>query len=180
MSYEEEELIDVRDANGMATGIRKTKSDVHRDGDWHRAVHVWIVTPSRQLLLQRRAATKENHPGMLDVSAAGHISAGELAWDAAIRETGEEIGIAITRAELQQIARLREEHLLNGGRYVDREIHEIFVVIRSVDTATLTLQESEVDSVQLVDVETFREMVARQQPDLVPHWEEYDLLLDRI
>ena len=52
--------------------------DVHRDGDYHRAVHVWIYSEStHELLLQKRADCKESWPGQWDISSAGHISAGD-------------------------------------------------------------------------------------------------------
>ncbi|KAL0327689.1 UNVERIFIED_CONTAM: Nudix hydrolase 3, partial [Sesamum angustifolium] len=52
--------------------------EVHRDGDYHRAVHVWIVVESTQeVLLQRRSDCKDSWPGVWDISSAGHISAGD-------------------------------------------------------------------------------------------------------
>ena len=39
----EEEEFDVLDARGWLTGRTKARSAVHRDGDWHAAVHVWIL-----------------------------------------------------------------------------------------------------------------------------------------
>ena len=54
------------------------RGDVHRDGDYHRAVHVWIFAEStRELLLQRRASCKDSWPDLWDISSAGHISAGD-------------------------------------------------------------------------------------------------------
>lgn len=54
------------------------RRDVHRDGDYHRAVHVWIYAESTQeLLLQQRADCKDSWPGLWDISSAGHISAGD-------------------------------------------------------------------------------------------------------
>jgi isopentenyldiphosphate isomerase len=56
----------------------KFRGEVHRDGDYHRAVHVWIYSESTQeLLLQRRADCKDSWPGQWDISSAGHISAGD-------------------------------------------------------------------------------------------------------
>jgi len=81
------ELIDVLTAEGAPVGIAKTKAEVHRDGDWHRAAHVWIVASDGRLLLQRRSLRKENYPSLWDVSAAGHLSAGETSKECAVRET---------------------------------------------------------------------------------------------
>ena len=164
------EEIDVLDAEGAPAGVVKSKPDVHRDGDWHRSVHVWIVTPDRRVLIQQRSLRKENHPGLWDVSAAGHISAGESPVETAVREVEEELGLRIEPRELQHVATLRESHVLNGGRYLDNEFHEIFVVRRDVELASLRLQESEVGDVALVSPDEMRDY------EMVPHPEEYRAL----
>lgn len=54
------------------------RRDVHKDGDYHRSVHVWIFAEKTQeLLLQLRAECKDSWPGYWDISSAGHISAGD-------------------------------------------------------------------------------------------------------
>ena len=35
--------LDVITANGKPTGRVKPRAEVHRDGDWHRAIHVWVA-----------------------------------------------------------------------------------------------------------------------------------------
>lgn len=169
------ERIDVLDPiSGEPTGRTKPKADAHRDGDWHRAAHVWIITPDRRVLLQKRALAKENHPGVWDVSAAGHVSAGENAIEAAVRETEEELGLGIGPGELEPIGITRESHTLNNGTYLDNEIHEIFVVERDIDLTSLRFQPGEVDGAQLVTFEQLRKMIERGE--LVDHPHEYDLL----
>jgi isopentenyldiphosphate isomerase len=164
------EMIDVLDAGGSPTGRTKPKPHIHRDGDLHRSVHVWIIASDDRILVQRRAAVKENNPGSWDVSCAGHISAGESAIDAAIREAEEELGMALEPDELQHVATLRERSVLNGGTYIDNEIHEIFIVRRDVDVSALRLQEEEVGDVRLV---TWKEFALLER---VAHEEEYALV----
>ena len=163
------ELIDVLTASGQPTGIRKPKTDIHRDGDWHRAAHVWIVAPDGRVLVQRRSHRKENNPGLWDVSAAGHLSAGESAIDAAVRETQEEIGLLLPPNELKQLATLRQSCVLHEGAYLDNEIHEIFLVRRDVDVRSLRLDPEEV-----AEVKWIREL--RPDDTFVPHGEEYALV----
>ena len=163
------ELIDVLTPDGHASGIIKPKPDVHRDGDWHRCAHVWFVASDGRLLLQRRALVKENWPGLWDISVAGHISAGETAVEAAIRETFEEIGLVIAASELVHIGTLRYTTRLRDD-YIENEFHEVHIVRRDIDLATLTLDPLEVAEVRWVepgDLERF---------ELVPHEEEYALL----
>ena len=169
------ELIDVLTPDGAPTGIRKSKAEVHRDGDWHRAAHVWIITPDGKVLWQRRSRRKENYPGLWDVSAAWHLSAGETAIDAAIREVGEELGLRITAEELEPVATTREQCVLNGGTYIDNEIHEIFFVRRDVQIDELKLQPDEVDGAILLEVPQFPTI-----DDLVPHGEEYAIVTKRL
>lgn len=37
------EYFDLLDENGNKTGKTKLRNEVHRDGDWHKAVHIWII-----------------------------------------------------------------------------------------------------------------------------------------
>lgn len=176
----DDEMIDVCTPEGLLTGRRKSKSAVHRDGDWHISVHIWILTPENQLLLQRRADDKENYPGLWDVSVAGHISAGETALEAGVREAAEEIGIDLGNDRFDSVARIAEEVVLRDGRYRDNEIHEIFLVRRAIDSAALVLQAEEVAAVRLVAVQELAGMAARMDRALVPHWREYDALIARL
>lgn len=60
------------------------RSAVHRDGDYHRAVHVWIFAENtQQLLLQKRTDFKDSWPGLWDISSAGHVSAGDTSLNTA-------------------------------------------------------------------------------------------------
>jgi isopentenyl-diphosphate Delta-isomerase len=162
--------IDVLTSDGHPTDTVKPKRDVHRDGDWHRAAHLWIATHDDRVLLQRRALVKESWPGLWDISVAGHVDAGESAIDAAIREAFEELGLRFEPHELTHIGTLRYEAVLEGGAYLENEFHEVYFVRRDVDPAALTLDPAEVAEAALVsrdELETY---------DLVPHPESYALL----
>ncbi|HSP35887.1 MAG TPA: NUDIX domain-containing protein [Thermoanaerobaculia bacterium] len=164
------ELIDVLTSDGAPTGITKPKALAHRDGDLHRSVHVWLIASDGRVLVQLRSHRKENHPGLWDVSCAGHLSAGESAIDAAIREADEELGLELQPNELRHIATLRERSVLNRGTYIENEIHEIYVDVRDVDLSALDLQREEVDDARLVTWDEFASL------DRVPHDEEYALV----
>lgn len=164
------ELLDVLTPDGILTGRTKDKAAVHRDGDWHRAAHLWLVTHDNQVLLQRRASVKENWPDLWDVSVAGHISAGESAIDAVIREAREELGLTLAAADLTHLGTLRWHAVLNDGAYIENEFHEVFLATRNLDLAQLVLDPREVAAVTLVQPEEI------ERYDVVPHDEEYALL----
>src|SRR5690348_12391671 len=100
-----QELFDVVLADGTATGRMKARAYVHRDGDWHRAVHVWVAGIDRGvpfLLFQRRGLGKDIWPGRLDATVGGHFRAGE-GLGQALREVEEEIGISVALPSLRRL-----------------------------------------------------------------------------
>ncbi|MBK9180384.1 MAG: NUDIX domain-containing protein [Acidimicrobiales bacterium] len=95
------ECIDVYDDLGRWLGT-KDRAAAHADGDWHRTFHCWVVArrpAGGTVVLQRRSTTKRAFPDLLDVSAAGHLTAGESPADG-IRELHEELGIRAEPAAL--------------------------------------------------------------------------------
>ncbi|KAL1141728.1 hypothetical protein V6Z11_A11G049400 [Gossypium hirsutum] len=79
--------------------------DVHRDGDYHKAVHVWIFTESTQeLLLQKRTDCKDSWPGLWDISSAGHISAGDSSLITAQYKENNEARSLILQKQLRRYA----------------------------------------------------------------------------
>jgi isopentenyldiphosphate isomerase len=123
------EPLEVYDASGAPTGVAKPRGDVHRDGDWHLAFFCWIVRAARdglELVLQRRAATKDVWPGRFDASAAGHVRFGETTAEAA-REIDEELGLDVDVRDLEALPRHRQEHRHENG-LVDRELHDVHLL----------------------------------------------------
>lgn len=58
-----------------------------------RVVLVLLHDQNGRLYLQRRGQQKSSYPGLWDVSASGHVRAGEAREDAARRELYEELGV---------------------------------------------------------------------------------------
>ena len=101
------EYLDICDSEGNLTGERKTKKEAHALGLWHKAAHIWIINSKHEILIQRRSPFINSHPNMWDISAAGHISAGEDSITSAIRETKEELGLQITLEDMVLIGEVK-------------------------------------------------------------------------
>jgi len=76
---------------------RKPRSEVHRLGLLHRAVHVLVFNSRGQIFLQKRSMKKDRQPGLWDSSASGHVDSGEDYDATAIREVREEIGLRLPK-----------------------------------------------------------------------------------
>jgi isopentenyldiphosphate isomerase len=59
----------------------------------HRAVHVLVFNRKGEIFLQKRSMKKDNHPGVWDSSASGHVDSGETYDACSLRELREEIGL---------------------------------------------------------------------------------------
>ncbi|MGH2557510.1 MAG: NUDIX hydrolase [Thermomicrobiales bacterium] len=123
-----DELFDVLSADGAPTGEVKARALVHRDGDWHRAVHVWVAgvdDGGSFILLQRRSLEKDTWPGWLDVTVGGHYRSGE-GLDQALREIEEEIGVTPSAEELRPLGVRRAVSERETG-VLDRELQDVFL-----------------------------------------------------
>jgi isopentenyldiphosphate isomerase len=90
-----EEIFDVVDEQDQVVGQRP-RSEVHRLGFMHRAVHVLVFNSKGDVFLQKRSMTKDRQPGLWDSSASGHLDTGESYDACAVREVREEIGLSLS------------------------------------------------------------------------------------
>jgi 16S rRNA (adenine1518-N6/adenine1519-N6)-dimethyltransferase len=97
------EIFDVVDEADTVIG-QATRAEVHQRDLLHRAVHIFAYNKRGELLLQKRSALKDRHPGKWDSSVSGHLDAGESYEAAARREMDEEMGIR--DGEIEEIARI--------------------------------------------------------------------------
>jgi isopentenyl-diphosphate delta-isomerase type 1 len=88
------EIFDVVNERDEVVG-RQPRSEVHRLGLMHRAVHVLVFNARGQVFLQKRSMAKDRQPGLWDSSASGHVESGEDYDACAVREPREEIGLKL-------------------------------------------------------------------------------------
>jgi isopentenyl-diphosphate delta-isomerase len=96
----EQQLVELVDIAGGASGTA-TVTDAHRaPGRLHRAFSVLLVGPDGRLLLQQRAAAKTRFALRWANTCCGHPGPGEPVVDAAARRLGEELGVSTPLQEV--------------------------------------------------------------------------------
>ena len=102
----------VEEIDRLGTVVRLvSRARMRAEGLRHRSVFVAVTSENGQLLVHRRADTKDVWPGWRDVAVGGVCAPGET-WDAAAtRELGEELGLEGTATTF-----------LASGAYEDRDV----------------------------------------------------------
>lgn len=184
------EIFDIVDREGNPTGETVERSLAHAEGIRHRTAHVWIVRKEKgvcQVLLQKRAMTKDSFPGCYDTSSAGHITAGDEPLISARRELSEELGIHASEEELQFVSTfdILFQKEFHGKLFKDDEIAFLYIYSKPVDMDQIRIQEEELDGVEWFDVDYLERAIASKDdsfcvpPDgfaIVKKWCEEKLL----
>lgn len=180
------EFFDIMDDKGVPTGQIKERTLVHQKGDIHGTSHVWIGRTSKdnfsgvELLLQKRSAEKDSHPGCYDTSSAGHIPAGQGYLESALRELQEELGLTAAPDDLTCIS-LHEgdsQAQFYGKPFNNHEISKVYVYQKPLDIKQLTLQKEEVESVCWMDAEIVMERLKAGDKKFCMYLDEVEMVVE--
>lgn len=153
-----DELLDAFDDGLRLTGPT-SRAVVHRDGLWHQVFHCLIVrtAPPARVLLQRRPQSTRSFAGLLDLSATGHLLAGEDPRDG-VRELTEELGVVAAPADLVPLGR----RLLvdDSGEGRNREIVNAFLLPLDTPLEDFDLDGCDVAGLVEIDVAALLTMLA--------------------
>ena len=86
------EMVELIDPAGNVLGL-VTRQQMRAESLWHRSVFVAVVSHTGQLLVHKRAETKDVWPGSWDVCVGGVMAPGEEWEQGAVRELREELGL---------------------------------------------------------------------------------------
>lgn len=172
------EMVEELLLSGEKTGRVVSRNEAHSKGLWHRTVHVWVHNRLGDLLLQKRASTKESHPDLWDISCAGHISAGDGSDAAAVREMREELGISIDANELHHLFSLPQQCVCGNNSFIDNEITDVYLCMIPIEPENITIAVEEVADIRFYPVNSLKKELVENSSVFVPHDEEYHRLFE--
>ncbi len=168
------EYFDILTPEGILTGETASRDYVHKNGLWHRSVHVWIYDErSKQILLQKRSLDKESYPGLLDVSSSGHVDAREDIIAAAIRETKEEVGILLNEKDLEFVNEQIQRTIDFENEFFTNEFNYIYLAQGEFDQGIIHFDREEIESVMWVSLEEMDNLFLNHLDDLSINWNEW-------
>jgi isopentenyldiphosphate isomerase len=145
------ELLDVYTQEHKLTGRTTLRNDPKLGKeDRLLVVHICIFNAEGKMLIQQRQSWKKHHANCWDISAGGFARSGEDAVSAALRETHEELGLTISKDDLDFAFTVNFFYVLDDFFTVqNKEIH----------IAQLTLQQEEVADVRWASLEDILKML---------------------
>lgn len=149
---DKEELLMVLDENGNSTNKLEKRSVIHDKELWHNEVALWVINPkTKQVLMQRRSPNKRINPNKLGI-CAGHVVGNETIEEALRKEASEEIGLDITKFNVQPLA-IRKRFEKNNYNYSYN-----YYILAEIPLSDFTIQKEELTELIYMDYQKLKEI----------------------
>lgn len=122
-----------------------SRKEIHEKGLLHREVHVWLYTPNGQIVFQKRSATKDTYPNLLDASVGGHIEVGQTPEQAALAELEEETGIKATASDIKFIKKEHTKSFDQQTKMTNNVIRHIYAYNIGSESIDLMVEKGEAE-----------------------------------
>ena len=172
------ETVEILTGSGERTGSIVSRNEVHGKGLWHGTVHIWIRDINGDLLFQKRALSKKSHPGLWDISCAGHISAGDTSCGAAVREMMEELGIKADTQYLRPLFTVKQQYINSDNTLIDNEITDVYLYGVPIRLQEILVDAGEVAGICFFPSNILKSSKLKDRKTFVQHDEEYVQLSD--
>ena len=150
------ELLDVVDADGNKIAVMD-RDTVHEKNLLHYEVYCMIINDKKEVLLQKRSATKKLNPNIYAITA-GHVDAGEDFETAIIIDVKKEELKKYTDNEVK----IRERN---------SNISVYYYIKRNIKEEEFKIQEEELSEVKWFRIDDIIEMIKSGSPLIV--WKEH-------
>ena len=175
------EFLDVMNNKNNPLGIIKSRKEIHKDGDWHKASHVWILNEKNQILCQKRSHNKEWFPDRWDMTFGGHVRAGESYESAAITELSEELGISVKVNDLEFLMDFVIDKKDVRKWTLNREFLKVYFLRTKKAVSEFKIQKTEISEMRYFDIIKLKTLLnKRSEIKFIPENEYYLLVLNKI
>lgn len=164
------EIWDLYDEKGNRTGQTMERGENVPRGLYHLGADAWIMNSRGELLVQRRALTKESYPGMWAMTGGSALK-GENSQKAIIREVKEEIGLILKKEELELVRKFRTTKTYIYTYFIKKDIENI---------NELKLQKDEVMDLKWASLSEIEKMV-EEGNFIKSRWDEVkDIMYEKL
>ena len=177
-----EEKLNYFDSNGNKQGTVDREEGIEKCL-LLEAVQIRIINPdTKEVLMQQRSFDKENDPGMIDVSASGHVRHDETPTQALIREGKEEVGTYAFEKLIPSIKKLMDfeidfSKVGRKGKYITHE----YIAFSNQKLENYVKQDDEVKKLFFMKYDDVKEMIIEKDKNMrIPYNDDTKKLLSLI
>ena len=146
LPYIQDEIYDVVDKMDQVIG-QATRREIHQKKLLHRSIHILVFNYQNEVFLQKRSMSKDENPGLWDISSAGHVDSGETYDECAHRELLEELGIKAILNPLEKIEACQKTY------------HEHVQIYTCRTNATIKINLDEISEGKYFDLEVLKSKI---------------------
>lgn len=179
------EFLDELNEDGTKTGRQVPRDYAHGHGVLHATSQIYIYRYRNgrlEILLQRRSENKDSFPGKLDISCAGHVSAGLSYDEAAIKELSEELGLSVNSDSLKKIGvfRTSKKAEFYGRPFLDEQLSAVYITELYVEATDISFQKEEISEVVWMRADEISERLKRGSEEFCINYERFLKVLSAI
>lgn len=162
-----DEELNYYDENGKKLGIINRHQAIEQ-GLLIESAQIWIINPkTKEVLMQKRSKNKQNDPGMIDVSASGHVKPEETPMQAIIREGKEEVGKKAFEKLIPTIKKLigfEIDFSKEGrkGRYINYE----YIAFSTAELEEYEKQDEEVEKLFFMNYYNVKKLIENKDKNI--------------
>ena len=149
LPHVQDEIYDVVDKMDKVIG-QATRREIHQKNLLHRSIHILVFNYQNEVFLQKRSMSKDENPGLWDISSAGHVDSGETYDECAHRELWEELGIKAILKPLEKIEACQKTY------------HEHVQIYICKTNATININLDEISEGTYFDLEVLKSKIKKK------------------
>lgn len=172
------ELLDVVDENNNLIGKVEDRETIHQKGLYHREVGIWIMNEKGEILVQKRSANKKQAPNKWGITA-GHVDAGQEPSDVVIREVFEEIGLELTKEEIEFLFVAKKHKKFSDTQY-NNNFQYIYFAKTNKKIEEYVIQEEELSELKYISIEELEKVIENKDEKYTFSKSEYFGILMKI
>ncbi|HPT08396.1 MAG TPA: NUDIX domain-containing protein [bacterium] len=160
-----EEYFDIVNENNNLTREKKLRSLAHKDGSWHRTIHVYYFMQKDNeyfFLVHLRSKEKDLCPNMWDTRFGGHIKSGVSIEETVISELEEEIGL---KADINKFI---SGPILKRDDFPNNEFTYVYYYQGLEDISNLKFIDNEVQEIKWLSAKDIIENIKNDSKNWAP------------
>jgi isopentenyldiphosphate isomerase len=147
----------------------ETRKKIHEEGLLHQEVHVYFVTPKKEIIFQHRAKDKDTFPDLLDATVGGHVEIGQSYEETAVKESEEETGVKIDKKDLIFINKFKKYLKDDATAKINYAFQSEYLYIYRGDIKDLKIEEGKAVGFEVWSIDKLLNLNEEDKNKFIPY-----------